>query len=44
MLKHLIEGIVRSPLTETAPSIDDGALEELAKRLNEIIDGDVSDV
>ncbi len=33
MLKHLVEGIIRSPLTEAAPSADDNALEELAKQL-----------
>ncbi len=36
MLKHLIEGMIRAPLTEAAPSIDDSALEELARRLKEI--------
>ena len=36
MFKHLVEGIFRSPLTETAPPIDDSALDELAKRLQEV--------
>ena len=36
MLKHLIEGMIRSPLTEAAPSVDDSALEELATRLKQV--------
>ncbi len=36
MFKHLVEGIFRSPLTETAPQVDDSALDELAKRLQEV--------
>ena len=36
MFKHLVEGMIRSPLTETAPSVDDSALDELAKRLQDV--------
>ena len=36
MLKHLIEGMIRSPLTEAAPPANDSALEELATRLKEV--------
>jgi Ni,Fe-hydrogenase III small subunit len=34
MRRHLLQGIVRSPLTERAPSVDDAALAELAGRLD----------
>lgn len=33
MRKHIFEGIVRSPLTEPAPAIDDAAMHELAASL-----------
>ncbi len=34
MRRHLLQGIVRSPLTERAPAVDDAALAELAGRLD----------
>ena len=34
MRKLLLQGIVRSPLTERAPAVDDAALSELAGRLD----------
>jgi Ni,Fe-hydrogenase III small subunit len=34
MRRHLLQGIVRSPLTERAPAVDDAALAELAARLD----------
>jgi Ni,Fe-hydrogenase III small subunit len=34
MRRHLLQGIVRSPLTERAPTVDDAALAELAGRLD----------
>jgi Ni,Fe-hydrogenase III small subunit len=34
MRRHLLQGIVRSPLTERAPAADDAALAELAGRLD----------
>jgi Ni,Fe-hydrogenase III small subunit len=33
MRKHIFEGIVRSPLTEPAPAVDDAAMQELAASL-----------
>ncbi len=33
MRKHIFEGIVRSPLTEPAPAIDDAAVQEVAASL-----------
>ena len=35
MRRLLFQGIARRPLTEKAPSADDGALKELAERVNE---------
>ncbi len=34
MRKHLFEGLIRSPLTERAPTTDDAAMEEVAAALN----------
>ena len=34
MRKHLFEGLVRSPLTEAAPPLDDAALAEMAAALD----------
>jgi Ni,Fe-hydrogenase III small subunit len=34
MRKHLFEGLIRSPLTERAPTPDDAAMEELAAALD----------
>lgn len=33
MRKHIVEGIVRSPLTEPAPSVDEAAMRELTASL-----------
>ncbi len=34
MRKHLFEGLIRSPLTERAPTTDDAAMEEVATALD----------
>lgn len=34
MRKHLFEGLIRSPLTERAPTTDDAAMEEVAAALD----------
>src|ERR1700691_3353015 len=34
MRKHLFEGLIRSPLTERAPTADDAAMEEVAAALD----------
>jgi len=34
MMKHLIEGLIRSPLTEAAPEVDDAAVIEMATALD----------
>jgi Ni,Fe-hydrogenase III small subunit len=34
MRKHLLEGLIRSPLTERAPTADDAAMEEVAAALD----------